>query len=104
MVVAEIRARRCRAGTTDGPGLRGPVRRRPAGYRSAVAPRLAQPAFNDGATIFRRGYSYHDGIVPETGDLDAGLFFLAFVSDVSAEFVPVQRRLAEQGFTSVSEL
>ena len=31
--------------------------------------------------ILRRGYSYTDGIDPTTGQLDAGLFFIAFQKD-----------------------
>jgi deferrochelatase/peroxidase EfeB len=56
--------------------------------------RLAAPATNNGVTILRRGYSYTDGVDPETGQLDAGLFFIAFQRDPRTGFIPVQRRLS----------
>ena len=55
--------------------------------------RLAAPATNGGQRILRRGYSYTDGIDPETGLLDAGLFFICFQKDPGKQFVPIQRRL-----------
>ena len=55
--------------------------------------RLAAPASNRGARILRRGYSYTDGIDPRTGQLDAGLFFVAFQRDLERGFVGIQRRL-----------
>jgi len=56
--------------------------------------RLAAPASNGGVTLLRRGYSYTDGVNQETGQLDAGLFFIAFQRDPRTGFIPVQRRLA----------
>lgn len=55
--------------------------------------RLAAPASNGGQKLLRRGYSYTDGIDPETGLLDAGLFFIAFQKDPRRQFVPIQRQL-----------
>jgi deferrochelatase/peroxidase EfeB len=55
--------------------------------------RLAGHAANDGERILRRGYSYTDGIDPVTGQLDAGLFFVAFQRDPHAQFAAIQRRL-----------
>jgi len=55
--------------------------------------RLASPKTNGGLRILRRGYSYTDGIDPDTGLLDAGLFFLAFQKDPRKQFVPLQRKL-----------
>jgi deferrochelatase/peroxidase EfeB len=55
--------------------------------------RLAAPASNGGQRILRRGYSYTDGIDPETGLLDAGLFFICFQKDPRKQFVPIQHRL-----------
>ncbi|WP_230686587.1 Dyp-type peroxidase [Catellatospora vulcania] len=49
--------------------------------------RLATPAFNNGAAMLRRGYSYTDGDA-------AGLIFLAWQADPRRGFVPVQQRLA----------
>ncbi|WP_203670856.1 Dyp-type peroxidase [Catellatospora methionotrophica] len=48
--------------------------------------RLATPAFNNGAAMLRRGYSYTDGDA-------AGLIFLAWQADPRRGFVPVQQRL-----------
>jgi deferrochelatase/peroxidase EfeB len=56
--------------------------------------RLAGPRDNDGQRILRRGYSYTDGIDPETGELDAGLFFVAFQRDLDKGFIAIQRRLS----------
>jgi len=54
--------------------------------------RLASPPENGGIRLLRRGYSYTDGLDAELGQLDAGLFFLAYMRDPAA-FVAVQRRL-----------
>jgi deferrochelatase/peroxidase EfeB len=56
--------------------------------------RLAAPATNGGEKILRRGYSYTDGTDPETGSLDAGLFFIAYQKDPRNQFIPIQQRLA----------
>jgi deferrochelatase/peroxidase EfeB len=56
--------------------------------------RLAAPVTNGGQKILRRGYSYTDGIDPDTGLLDAGLFFICFQKDPRRQFIPIQRRLA----------
>jgi len=69
--------------------------------RSAAGPvipmdahvRLAAPVTNDGVRILRRGYSFTDGFDPELGQLDAGLFFIAFQRDAHKQFAVVQRRL-----------
>lgn len=55
--------------------------------------RLASAVSNGGIRILRRGYSYTDGIDPVTSELDAGLFFIAFVKDAHRQFVPLQTRL-----------
>jgi deferrochelatase/peroxidase EfeB len=55
--------------------------------------RLAAPSQNGGLRILRRGYSFTDGIDPETSELDAGLFFIAFQRDPHAQFASLQRRL-----------
>lgn len=57
--------------------------------------RLAHPSKNDGIRILRRGYNYADG-ADSRGNLDAGLFFIAFVSDPQRDYVPLQNRLAAQ--------
>jgi deferrochelatase/peroxidase EfeB len=54
--------------------------------------RLAHPSSNGGARLLRRGYSFTDGLDSELGQLDAGLFFLAYMRDPAA-FVTLQNRL-----------
>jgi deferrochelatase/peroxidase EfeB len=56
--------------------------------------RLANPQNNDGQRILRRGYSYTEPIEPGTGEIDAGLFFIAFQRNPQRQFIPLQRRLA----------
>ena len=56
--------------------------------------RLAAPATNAGARILRRGYSFTDGFDPELGQLDAGLFFIAYQRDPRTGFIPVQQHLS----------
>jgi deferrochelatase/peroxidase EfeB len=56
--------------------------------------RLANPTNNDGQRILRRGYSYSEGVEPESGEIDAGLFFIAFQRSPKRQFIPLQRRLA----------
>jgi len=53
--------------------------------------RLAHPDMNGGIKILRRGYSFTDGL-ESLGELDAGLFFLAYMRDPSA-FVALQNQL-----------
>lgn len=55
--------------------------------------RLAAPQNNHGERILRRGYSYADGVDPQTRQLDAGLFFICFQRDPERQFVAIQRRL-----------
>ena len=57
--------------------------------------RVAAPASNHGAALLRRGYSFVDGIDPQSGELDAGLFFICFQKDPRRQFIPIQRRLAQ---------
>jgi deferrochelatase/peroxidase EfeB len=55
--------------------------------------RLAAPSAHGGARLLRRGYSFTDGMDRDLGQLDAGLFFVAFQRDPRTHFVPIQRRL-----------
>ena len=55
--------------------------------------RLASHENNGGIRILRRGYSFTDGIIPAQGELDAGLFFVAYQKDPRRQFVPLQRSL-----------
>jgi deferrochelatase/peroxidase EfeB len=54
--------------------------------------RLAAPSENGGAALLRRGYSYTDGVDQASGQLDAGLFFIAFMRD-PMQFVTLQQHL-----------
>lgn len=56
--------------------------------------RLASPSYNDGQRILRRGYSYSEPTEPDSGQIDAGLFFICFQRDPERQFIPIQRRLA----------
>lgn len=55
--------------------------------------RLASAPALDGVRILRRGYNFVDGS-DGSGHLNAGLFFIAFMRDPHAQFVPMQRALA----------
>ncbi len=55
--------------------------------------RLASAQANDGERILRRGYSFTDGVDESLGELEAGLFFIAFQRDPEQQFVAIQRRL-----------
>jgi deferrochelatase/peroxidase EfeB len=55
--------------------------------------RLASAQELGGARILRRGYNFVDGSDGQ-GHLNAGLFFVAFMRDPHAQFVPMQRALA----------
>ncbi|HEX3735205.1 MAG TPA: iron uptake transporter deferrochelatase/peroxidase subunit [Solirubrobacterales bacterium] len=55
--------------------------------------RLASAQANDGERILRRGYSFTDGVDERLGELEAGLFFIAFQRDPEKQFVAIQRRL-----------
>ncbi|MFX4291886.1 iron uptake transporter deferrochelatase/peroxidase subunit [Streptomyces bohaiensis] len=54
--------------------------------------RVSAPESNDGATMLRRPFSYHDGF-RDDGAPDAGLLFLCWQADPYRAFVPVQRKL-----------
>lgn len=54
--------------------------------------RLASPSYNDGQRILRRGYSYADGLTD--GQIDTGILFLVYNRDPRRQFIPIQRRLA----------
>ena len=56
--------------------------------------RVASPETNDGQRILRRGYSYSEPPEPDSGQIDAGLFFICFQRDPVRQFIPLQRRLA----------
>ena len=58
--------------------------------RTSASPRRTT---NGGVRILRRGYSFTDGFDDELGQLDAGLFFIAYQRDPQRQFVALQRRL-----------
>ncbi|MEV6973475.1 iron uptake transporter deferrochelatase/peroxidase subunit [Kitasatospora sp. NPDC093806] len=86
-------------GAPDGAGESAPVDLGAQGADGALAIpsdahiRVAAPAANGGAAMLRRGFSYHDGLLPD-GSPDAGLLFLAFQADPRKGFTPVQRKLS----------
>nr|WP_311132393.1 Dyp-type peroxidase [Nonomuraea gerenzanensis] len=51
---------------------------------------VADPALR----LLRRPYNYDEGLTAE-GESDSGLLFVSYQADVAAQFVPVQRMLAE---------
>lgn len=55
--------------------------------------RLAHPDANGGTRMLRRGYNFTDGN-DALGRLDAGLFFLAYVTDPRTHYVPMQNTLS----------
>jgi len=55
--------------------------------------RLAHPTHNGGVRMLRRGYNFTDGN-DALGRLDAGLFFLAFVTDPRTHYIPMQNTLS----------
>ncbi len=55
--------------------------------------RLASAEALGGVQMLRRGYNFVDGSDGQ-GHLNAGLFFVAFMRDPQAQFVPMQRALA----------
>jgi deferrochelatase/peroxidase EfeB len=55
--------------------------------------RHAAPENNGGIRLLRRGYSFTDGFDPRLGQLDAGLFFIAYQRDAHKQFVPIQTSL-----------
>lgn len=57
--------------------------------------RRAAPSSNGGARLLRRGYSFDDG-VDESGEQDAGLFFICFQRDAVRQFSGIQQRLADE--------
>jgi deferrochelatase/peroxidase EfeB len=56
--------------------------------------RQAAPGTNNGEAILRRGYSFMDGVDPQSGELDAGLVFVCFQKDPRTQFTPIQTRLS----------
>ncbi|HET7615980.1 MAG TPA: iron uptake transporter deferrochelatase/peroxidase subunit, partial [Bacillales bacterium] len=53
-------------------------------------------AKSTGKQIFRRGYSYTDGIDPKTGNVKAGLLFICFQQNPEKSFLPMLRLLSKK--------
>jgi deferrochelatase/peroxidase EfeB len=64
--------------------------------------RLASSEHNGGTRILRRGYSFTDGIDPQTGTLLGGLFFVAFMKH-PGQFVTLQRALATDALNEYTQ-
>jgi deferrochelatase/peroxidase EfeB len=60
--------------------------------------RLTNPGENGGQRMLRRGYSYHNPVsysaADDSGAVDAGLFFMAYVRDPATQFLPMAMQLA----------
>ena len=65
--------------------------------------RMAHPSHNNGVQMLRRGYNYTDGS-DGVGHLDAGLFFIAFVTDPRTHYVPMQMAMAKGDTLAVEYL
>jgi deferrochelatase/peroxidase EfeB len=64
--------------------------------------RLASFEHNQGTRILRRGYSFTDGIDPQTGTLLGGLFFLAYMKNPK-QFVRLQTALASDALNEYTQ-
>jgi deferrochelatase/peroxidase EfeB len=80
---------------------------RGADGRTAIAAtshvRLAHASQNNGVRMLRRGYNYTDG-TDGLGHLDAGLFFIAFVTDPRTHYVPMQTAMASSDVLALEYL
>ncbi|WP_067779197.1 iron uptake transporter deferrochelatase/peroxidase subunit [Actinomyces vulturis] len=56
---------------------------------------IVAPENNGGRRMLRRGYNYTDGN-DSLGQLDAGLFFIAFVRDPRTNFYPILSRMTQE--------
>ena len=65
--------------------------------------RLAHADQNGGVRMLRRGYNFTDGS-DGLGHLDAGLFFIAFVTDPRTHYVPMQMAMARNDTLAVEYL
>ncbi|MDU0968653.1 MAG: Dyp-type peroxidase [Actinomycetaceae bacterium] len=59
---------------------------------------VTHPDHNLGARMLRRGYNYIEGL-DEFGQLNGGLFFIAFVRKPSRNFTPILKRMARDTMT-----
>jgi len=75
------------------PGRDGPL------INTASHIAVAHPTNNSGVHMLRRGFNYTDGS-DGLGRLDAGLFFIAFVTDPRTHYVPMQNAMAKNDLMS----
>ncbi|WP_291377729.1 iron uptake transporter deferrochelatase/peroxidase subunit [Demequina sp.] len=64
---------------------------------------IAHPSRWDGVKMLRRGFNYTDG-ADALGKLDGGLFFIAFVRDPRAQYVPMQEEMSRADRMTVEYL
>jgi deferrochelatase/peroxidase EfeB len=57
--------------------------------------RLASPTENASERILRRGYSYVEPIESPADAVSGGQLFICYQRDPRAQFIPIQRRLAD---------
>src|ERR1700683_440873 len=55
---------------------------------------LASPGKNDNQRLYRRGYSFLDGVVAGAAAPAVGLLFICFNEDPRKQFIPIQSRIA----------
>lgn len=48
-----------------------------------------------GQEIFRRAYSYTEGMDPTTGNINAGLMFISYQKDPDTQFLPMLKKLSQ---------
>lgn len=53
-------------------------------------------AKSTGQEIYRRAYSYTDGINPKTGSIDAGLAFISYQKSPAKQFLPMLKKMSLQ--------
>ncbi|GAB3714565.1 iron uptake transporter deferrochelatase/peroxidase subunit [Mariniluteicoccus flavus] len=55
---------------------------------------MAHPSHNSGVRMLRRGYNFVDGST-DLGRMNAGLFFLAYVTDPRTHYIPMQTAMSK---------
>ena len=55
---------------------------------------LTAPGKNDNQRLYRRGYSYLDGVTAGAAAPAVGLLFICYNKDPRKQFIPIQRRIA----------
>jgi len=58
--------------------------------------RQASPSYNHGQRLLRRGYTYLNGIDQSSGSAAGGQMFICYQRDPRKQFIPIQRRLANE--------